>query len=339
MLRIHFTVADAMKVRVIVLGPLAELELSFTALRRSAGGALFAGWRARTRAGAPALSPDVRHVARFVAPPRLGLVDLFTLVGSADDLAEGVDRLCGVPAGPLWAELAFTPTVAGIRPGWIGDFADGDRTARQRLTTALADYHGLAIAPYWSRIRAVLDNERAARVDVLVNHGLDAMLAGLAPALRWKSPVLEVVDYRGAWSGPDATGVKDVHLGGRGLLLAPSLFANADPGLYTPWNDDPALLIYPIDLDAPTALRLWRRADEVDDRALAGLLGATRAAALRVIADGCTTTELSQRLGISPGGASQHATVLREAGLVASHRHRNTVRHTLTRLGVDLLNA
>jgi DNA-binding transcriptional ArsR family regulator len=129
-----------------------------------------------------------------------------------------------------------------------------------------------------------------------------------------------------------------VHLRGRGLLLALSLFSNGDPGLFTPWNDDPALLIYPVDLDAPTALRLWRR-DESGDRALAGLLGTTRAAALRVIADGCTTTELARRLGISPGGASQHATVLRDAGLVVSRRFRNSVRHTLTGLGVDLLNA
>lgn len=58
-----------------------------------------------------------------------------------------------------------------------------------------------------------------------------------------------------------------------------------------------------------------------------------------MIADGCTTSELAQRIGISPGGASQHATVLREAGLVVSHRHRNTVRHTLTGLGAGLLNA
>jgi DNA-binding transcriptional ArsR family regulator len=57
-----------------------------------------------------------------------------------------------------------------------------------------------------------------------------------------------------------------------------------------------------------------------------------------VIAHGCTTTELARRLRISPGGASQHATVLREAGLVTSRRQRNTVRHSITKLGLDLLN-
>ncbi|MEU9829380.1 ArsR/SmtB family transcription factor [Micromonospora chersina] len=337
MLRIHFTVDDATKVRVVVLGPLAELQLSFNRLQRPKTRTLFDPWRTPTADGARALSPDVGVIARYIASS-WGQVDLFTLVGSTDDYAEAVDRLCRVPAGPLRHEFAFAPTVAGVRAGWIGDFAHGDRAARQRLTNALADYHAVAIKPYWSRIRVLLDNERATRIDVMATHGLDAMLAGLAPALHWRSPVLEVPGYLSPNRSIGST-VTDVHLQGRGLVLAPSLFSNADPGLFIPWNDDPALLIYPVDLDAPAALRLWRRTDEPGERALAALLGATRAAALHVIADGCTTTELAQRIGISPGGASQHATVLREAGLVVSRRHRNTVRHSLTGLGTGLLNA
>jgi DNA-binding transcriptional ArsR family regulator len=337
-MRIHFTVADSTRLRVVVLGPLAELQHSLTRLQLPSNQALYDSWRRPALAGTRALSPDVREVARFVAPPAGPMVDMFTLVGAADDHTEGLDRLCGSPGGPLRDEFAVTPTIAGIQSGWIGDFADGDRTARQRLTGALADYHDMAIGPYWPRIRAVLDKERAARIDVMATHGLDAMLTGLAPALHWKAPVLEVPDQARPGQAGRIRTITDIHLRGRGLLLAPSLFCT-DPGLFTPWNDDPALLIYPIDLDALTARRVWRRTGEPDQRALAGLLGTTRAAALRVIADGCTTSELARQLGISPGGASQHATVLREAGLVISRRHRNTVRHTLTGLGVDLLNA
>lgn len=334
-LRIHFTVADVTRVRVAVLGPLAELQLSLTKLHEPGNRAIFDSWRARTSAGARMLSSDVREVARFLVPPTLGLVDLFTLVGPVGDWAEGIDRLCRVPNKPLRDEFATSANGTGIRPSWLGAFADGDRSARQRLTSALADYHALAVEPYWPLIRAVLDNERAARIDVMATHGLETMLASLAPALQWKAPILQVPGHR----PPRGRTHTDFHLQGRGLLLAPSLFTIADPGLYLPWNDDPAVLIYPVDLDAPTALRLWRHPTEPDERALAGLLGTTRAAALRAIADSCTTTELARRLGISPGGASQHATVLREAGLVVSRRHRNTVRHTLTKLGIDLLNA
>jgi DNA-binding transcriptional ArsR family regulator len=71
--------------------------------------------------------------------------------------------------------------------------------------------------------------------------------------------------------------------------------------------------------------------------ALARLVGRTRAAVLFAARTRPTTSELAQRVGISAASASEHATVLREAGLITTHRHRNTVRHTLTRIGVDLL--
>jgi DNA-binding transcriptional ArsR family regulator len=72
--------------------------------------------------------------------------------------------------------------------------------------------------------------------------------------------------------------------------------------------------------------------------ALAALLGFTRAAALAAIGTGCSTTELARRVGVSPAAASQHATVLRNAGLVASRREANTMMHSVTPLGSAVLN-
>jgi DNA-binding transcriptional ArsR family regulator len=71
---------------------------------------------------------------------------------------------------------------------------------------------------------------------------------------------------------------------------------------------------------------------------LAGLLGPTRAAVLAALAGGSTTGEVARRLRISPAGASQHATVLRRAGLILSTRRGNNVLHTLTPLGTALLD-
>jgi DNA-binding transcriptional ArsR family regulator len=48
---------------------------------------------------------------------------------------------------------------------------------------------------------------------------------------------------------------------------------------------------------------------------------------------------VARRLNISPAAASQHTTVLRNAGLLVSHRDRNTVLHTLTPLGRAMLNS
>jgi DNA-binding transcriptional ArsR family regulator len=59
---------------------------------------------------------------------------------------------------------------------------------------------------------------------------------------------------------------------------------------------------------------------------------------LDAIGDGCSTTDLARRVGVSPAAASQHATVLRNAGLVMRQRDRNTVLHTLTALGRAVLN-
>jgi DNA-binding transcriptional ArsR family regulator len=60
---------------------------------------------------------------------------------------------------------------------------------------------------------------------------------------------------------------------------------------------------------------------------------------LASVRDGCTTTELAGRAGISLAAASQHATVLRDAGLIASRRQGGAVLHVLTPLGAELLQA
>jgi predicted transcriptional regulator len=73
--------------------------------------------------------------------------------------------------------------------------------------------------------------------------------------------------------------------------------------------------------------------------ALAALVGRNRAAVLRTVADGCSTTELADRVGISLAAASQHASVLRDAGLITTHRQGSAVLHLLTPLGAELLRA
>ncbi|RSS36605.1 helix-turn-helix transcriptional regulator, partial [Streptomyces sp. WAC08241] len=74
-----------------------------------------------------------------------------------------------------------------------------------------------------------------------------------------------------------------------------------------------------------------------EDRALSALVGQTRAAALRVLTDPSTNSELAARLGVSPGVASRHAAVLRETGLITTRRLGSSVLHTVTPLGTALL--
>jgi DNA-binding transcriptional ArsR family regulator len=75
----------------------------------------------------------------------------------------------------------------------------------------------------------------------------------------------------------------------------------------------------------------------VSTHSLDALLGATRSAVLRSVDRGATTSQLARRLGTSLSSVSRHAAVLRDAGLITSHRYDKTVLHALTPLGVAIL--
>ncbi|GAB3963017.1 ArsR/SmtB family transcription factor [Plantactinospora veratri] len=142
---------------------------------------------------------------------------------------------------------------------------------------------------------------------------------------------------------PDYPADRELHLDGRGLLLVPSFFCARIPvTLLDP--ELPPVLVYPVDrlgglMPAPGegAGPVPATGGEAGRAALAALIGKTRARVLEVVGDGCSTGEVARRLNISAAAASQHTTVLRNAGLLVSHRDRNTVLHSLTPLGRAIL--
>ncbi|WP_285661348.1 ArsR/SmtB family transcription factor [Actinorhabdospora filicis] len=81
-----------------------------------------------------------------------------------------------------------------------------------------------------------------------------------------------------------------------------------------------------------------RRGGGLAESGTAAALGHTRAAALEALGSGCGTTELARRVGVSPASSSEHLKVLRDAGLVMSHRDGQCVLHRPTRLGRALLD-
>ncbi|MEV7771724.1 winged helix-turn-helix domain-containing protein [Kitasatospora sp. NPDC086791] len=192
----------------------------------------------------------------------------------------------------------------------------------------LSTFTQVAVLPYWTDIRPQLERVRDTRGRIAIAQGAERLLSAIHPRLHWTAPVLEV---RG---GPD----RDVHLNGRGLVLSPSFFLN-DPSCVFIDDDREAggpAVAFPIGSAAKPGLwETW----ESDEQALGALVGHTRAAALQALTDSCTTGELAGRLGISLAGASKHAAVLRRAGLIATARNRNTALHTLTSLGMALLQS
>ncbi|GGY02657.1 ArsR/SmtB family transcription factor [Streptomyces djakartensis] len=325
MVRIHFTSADLTRVRIAVPGPLAETQLSLRTAQHSGEAAFFGSWRSRVR---PRLfAGDLSALIRGLAPVEKGLVDLFTLAGTAPDMEGALDALLTDPR-PLREELALY-SLGRLRmlPRWVLAASAGDHAAARHLARALSAAHGATVAPHWERVHAVLLDERSAAMRVMADGGVGALFSSLHPAIRWSPPTLEV-DYR-PWAN-DA----DVHMEGSGMVITPSVFCRS-PLLFAAKSGG-LMLIYPVLRDVLAAARVF--ASPEPNKVVADLLGRTRAAVLEATVGEPTTGQIARALGISPASASQHAAVLRQAGLVTSRRHGKAVHHMTTPLGKALLN-
>ena len=147
------------------------------------------------------------------------------------------------------------------------------------------------------------------------------------------SPSAPNVTYEGEWLHIDQPWQGTVELGGRGLLLMPTAFSAQRPSVIAvePWQPT---LMYP----ARGIALLWESAREAAPE-LAGLIGATRAQILVSLDAPQSTTELAQRLGLTPGGVSQHLSVLAGGALVAREREGRVVLYARTALGDALIGS
>ncbi|MGW7454974.1 helix-turn-helix domain-containing protein [Streptomyces sp. NPDC054787] len=328
MLRIHFTGVDLARVRMAGRpDALWETILSFHRLRDRRDARLFGEWRTETRSR---LNGETRTLGMLI-PGRGYFPDFLTPVEGQYGWDVGLDAIRGIHPERMRHELALLGAGAGasVQPR-LREFMDGATAHLPRVLGELRAYHRAAVEPYWTHIQAQIEAERAARGRALLDGGADELLASLPPMLRWRAPVLEC----------DYPVDRDVRLRGRGLLLQPSFFCRRtavtlhDPEL-------PPVLVYPAAAhlaSAPAGGDAARPAvEEQRVRTLGKLVGHTRSVVLRAIGDGATTSELARRAGVSLASASQHACVMREAGLVTTLRHGNAVLHTVTPLGAALL--
>jgi DNA-binding transcriptional ArsR family regulator len=324
------TTDDLARVRMApTLGPMAETMFSLYTLRggRASGRAeeaVFGAWRRRVRGGLDARSA----VLAAITPARRPSFDMVLLSGPGRDLTESAETFLASPRQAVRAELDFYAFYHRRVPGTLAGLVDTLAVRREVLSTVQA-YHGAAVGPHWRRIRAHLDAERAQRGTILLDHGVDGLLSSLHPDIRWTPPTLQVH----VGDQFDA----DFALEGRGLLLVPSFFLRAPSVMYDPLEPSNCILIYPAGVGIDHAADIWTAGTST--RALANLLGHTRASVLTAIADGVATTgTLARRLDISSAAISQHTAVLREAGLITTRRHRSSVLHNLTQTGLTLLD-
>ena len=329
MLKIIFSGEDVLRTRVApAADPLWELVLSLHLLQGRSRDPMMTTWR-RTVAHGLRTDTDAEQYRLLLAlnPPRGYFPDFLTPSASREGIEAGLDAVRGTPVDMLRRDLRRLAGETAL-PSSAGALARGEPATLHHLTDAMARYQSLAVTPYWARVQAAVEADRARRARAMLDGGAEGLLASLRPNMRWVSGVLEVLDY------PDT---RELHLDGRGLLLVPSFFCSRTPvALVDPTL--PPVLVYPVDRLAGLTPASGPAASPQGE-ALAALLGRTRSRVLQAADEGCTTGEMARRLRISAAAASQHTTVLRNAGLLVSQRDRNTVLHTLTPLGRAVLDA
>lgn len=261
-----------------------------------------------------AIQPLEGFVPDFLTPPPRG-----SSARLRDQLAEARATPTAQVARDL--ELCLESVRNETYRHLISSFLDDPAAARDLLASRLHEAWTELVAPFWARIRALLDRDVELRARTLARHGLRRAVEGLHPRIRWTKRGIEV-------AGKTA---QTVEVDERGLVLMPSAYA---------WPfaiaiaDAPsqATIVYP----ARGIAGLWSSPIPPPD-ALARLLGRRRALVLASLDRPLSTTALAGLIELSPAGASRHLIALRDAGLVTATRRGHEVRYARTTLGTALL--
>ncbi|GAA1590943.1 winged helix-turn-helix domain-containing protein [Kribbella sancticallisti] len=308
MIRIHFSAGDLARVTFPAEPePLWEAALAARALGDRAIPPVARRWR---REVAPLIRPSMRPLFKLIGPGGQ-FPDFLTPEVPAPGLDSAVSVLMDTPAEVVQEALGpYLPTEIDL---YMKGLLAGAPESRRALGNAVREFHQDVLAPAGVELERRYGADLALRSRALLQSGVDGMLTGLHPDVDWDAPVLTTY---GIGAGPTL----DVDLAGRGLLLYPSSLTAECLVLDAP--DRRPVLVYPC-ADLPSA-------DDVDVDALAELLGRTRAAVLRSLTASASTTQLARRTGISLASASDHTRVLRNAGLLTTHRTAGTAHHSLT---------
>jgi DNA-binding transcriptional ArsR family regulator len=226
------------------------------------------------------------------------------------------DRLRQLPGDALQAELhaVFGPR---LPLGWRAA-AEHPRRWLHALAHASLDAWQIS-AQHWQAAGPLLDREIGRVGAATVRGGVDVLLNTLHRRIRYTDGMLSFA----------GVGEHHVDLADRRLVLLP-MIAGPDAVFACFDLPDLACVAYPL---------RGRGAENVSDRdALALVLGAPRAAILRLLDRPCTVHELAAAVHCAPNTATYHCQQLESAGLVSRRRDNRVVRVSLTDRGVHLLD-
>ncbi|MFF5204842.1 DUF5937 family protein [Streptosporangium sp. NPDC000396] len=297
--------------------PIGELVASLRALRDPARYSLHLPWVRAVRARAAEL--DLSEL--FALVPLQGyLVDFVTPTPETPvpDFAADLDRVRRTPPERAAEEASW---VTGSDPRVIARFTADPEAGVARVADTLERYWETAFAEFWPRVYGLLEADVLRRSRQLAAGGARELFADLHPKVRWCGDRLMVTRH---WEHSEP-------IGGDGLVLVPMAFSWLDVAVMVrPYRP---LLFYP----ATGVGTLWTSGTPPAPKALAALLGRTRAQILTVLAEPATTSALARRMSLTPGAISQHLTVLADGGLVTRRRLGREVVYRRSPMGDSLV--
>ena len=242
------------------------------------------------------------------------------------DFAQELRTLRNTPLETVRREVNLTYPDPHAMPEAARAFLTDTASALERLTAAVQHFWTAALEAHWPRLRAMLESDVLTRARNLALGGFEALFEDLNPLVRYHAGSLELDGSLCAEYFPEVVPA------GRGLLLMPSAF------VWPKFNTilDPAwqtTLAY-----TPRGVaNLWSNQPPPTGQALELLLGRSRAEVLLSLDPPSSTLEIAHRLGLAAGGVSEHLTLLRQAGLVETHRRGRFVIYRLSPTGTALL--
>ncbi|MGZ9928995.1 ArsR family transcriptional regulator [Streptomyces sp. NC-S4] len=320
-----FSVSDLAQMRFAV-SPMWEVGPSYRLLASGAVSPVHRSWTEQVRPRLAAAGLDRGWLAELIPPS--GYVPDFlnpAPAGPAPSLTEELAGIRDAPASRVRHDLDRLRQEQGrLGPRTRTLYAD-PRARLVQVAEEIGTYWELALAPYWARIRTVLDADVFHRARQAAEQGAARLFNDLHPSVSWSDDALRLSRRHRPLSRTTA---------GAGLLLIPSVFIGPVPFTrVTP--PEPPQLAYP----ARGTGSLWepRRAGRTE--ALAAVLGRSRTRLLAELETPASTTELARRTGLSAAGVSQYLTALRAAGLVSAHRAGRSVLYARTAVAETLLDA
>lgn len=262
------------------------------------------------------------------------------------DLDDLVDTVVSAPAH--WQSVfdhhrgrVGTPINPGVSAG-----AD----ARIAIGESLRQFHRVALRPYWDQLNAMTAVVAAAWMSTLATRGVEALFNELNPFVRWHQPTLSV-DVAGPevchprcfahhMTDHEDAVIERVPVSGRGLTILPTVF-KPGCGIWGDFGSVWGYSIYCLTVPVPVTWEWFETClPGGGSDALGDLLGLTRSWVLQAcVDDSPSTSKLARTVGISISSASEHAAVLRAAGLLRSERRGNSVLHRTTQVGQALIQS